>query len=53
MIQFENRVRLMKQHIEQVDADVIGMSEVDGSGGEFNKAYVDLMKMMNGLGYEY
>ena len=43
MIKIENRVRLMKQHIEQLGADVIGMSEVDGSGGEFNGAYVQLM----------
>ena len=38
-----------------LDADVIGMAEVDGSGGENNQAYADLMKMMNELhdAYQY
>ena len=40
MIQFDNRLRLMEQHFHQLDADVIGMSEVDGSAGEYADCYV-------------
>ena len=54
MILFKNRLRLMKQHfVEQLDADIIGISEVDGSGGEFHQAYFDLVKMMGDIGYFY
>jgi len=41
-----NRLRLMKEHLKEVDADVIGMSEVDGLSGEFAEAYIGLIKMM-------
>ena len=49
----DNRIRLMKEHIESVDADIFSMSEVDGSGGDFAEAYVKLVKMMASLGYDY
>jgi hypothetical protein len=29
------------------------MAEVDGSSGDSHKAFVDLMKMMDEMGYEY
>jgi len=30
----------MKEHIARLDADVIGMSEVDAIGGTFSDAYL-------------
>ena len=50
---FANRLRLMEQHLTQVGADVIGMSEIDGVGGDQPQAHVDLVKLMKKLGYDF
>ena len=53
MMQFQNRLRLMKQHFSQVDADVIGLSEVDTKSDRNVEAHLALLKMMGELGYAY
>ena len=50
---FENRLRLMEQHLTVLGADVIGMSEIDGVGGDQPQANIALVKMMKKLGYDY
>ena len=37
----------------QLEADVIGMSEIDGVGGDQPQANADLIKLMKKLGYDY
>ena len=34
ILKFENRLRLMKQHLSQANCDIIGMSEVDAISGK-------------------
>ena len=41
----------MKQHFEKVDADVIGLSEVDTKSDSQVEAHLGLLAMMKGLGY--
>ena len=36
ILKFENRLRLMKQHLAHVDCDIVGMSEVDAISGKCN-----------------
>jgi hypothetical protein len=36
-----------------MNPDIIGMAEVDGSGGKSSDAYVKLVKMMASMGYDY
>lgn len=51
MVQWENRLRLMKQHLKQLDADVIGVSEIDGVAGGYAEANWEFMELMTQLGY--
>jgi mRNA deadenylase 3'-5' endonuclease subunit Ccr4 len=53
MVSFDNRLRLIEQHIGQLDADVIGISEVDGCSGENHLDFCKLMQLMQRLGYDY
>lgn len=48
---WDNRARLMKQHYQHIDADVVCLSEVDSVSGNFGKEAMNLMKMMGDLGY--
>jgi len=41
-LKFDNRLRLMKEHFEKIDADVIGLSEVDAFGGDQSEAHEKL-----------
>lgn len=42
MLRFSNRIRLMKQHFEQMDADIMGLSEVDAITGRYPDAFLAL-----------
>ena len=33
ILQFENRFRLIKQHLKEVDADIVGLVEIDAMCG--------------------
>ena len=33
ILKFENRLRLMREHFTSMDADIIGLSEVDAASG--------------------
>ena len=41
----------MKQHIQKIDADIIGMVEIDAKSGERAECYHKLIQMMKDLGY--
>ena len=43
----------MKQHFQEVDVDIMGLSEVDGITGECSDAYIQLVQMMQELGYDH
>ena len=45
----------MKQHIEYIDADVFGMSEIDVGplSGQYAYAKHQLIDLMQNLGYTY
>ena len=46
MLRWENRERLYKQHIEQVDPDLFGCSEIDAVSGRNGQDIIKLIKMM-------
>ena len=51
MLRWENRQRLIKQHIEKTDPDIIGCSGVDAVSGRNGQELVKMIKMMQSLGY--
>ena len=51
MLTFDNRCRLIREHIEEADPDIVGLSEVDSVSGENGNDYVKLVTMMKNLGY--
>lgn len=51
MLVFDNRLRLMKEHIVNVDADIVAMSEIDTLGGKNADCLQKLVQMMKDLGY--
>jgi mRNA deadenylase 3'-5' endonuclease subunit Ccr4 len=51
MLKFDNRLRLIKEHIVNVDADIVAMSEIDTLGGKHAKDLEKLVQMMTELGY--
>ena len=53
ILRFSNRLRLIKQHLEEVDADIIGLVEIDALCGEFSNCARDLCTFMQGLGYAF
>ena len=52
MLGFGNRLRLMEQHLQSVDADIVGLSEVDALSGDSPDAFLALREMVSALGYE-
>ena len=51
ILKFENRLRLIKQHLKAADADLIGLSEIDSISGDHPDAIIMLWDMMSELGY--
>ena len=43
----------MKEHFQQMDADIIGLSEVDAATGDCSDSFTKLTEMMRELNYEY
>ena len=46
MLRWRNRLRLMEQHFKAVDADIVGLAEVDAINGNYPDAAVSLNQMM-------
>lgn len=53
MIQFDNRLRLMKEHLYDIEADLVGMAEVDALSGRNPECFLQLVTMMSELGYTH
>ena len=51
MLVFDNRLRLIKEHMVNVDADIVAMSEIDALGGKNEVCLQKLVQMMKELGY--
>ena len=51
-LKLENRVRLWKEHFAAMDADVVGLSEVDALTGAHTDALLALIGAMKELGYD-
>ena len=51
ILYYKNRIDLMKQHFKAIDADIIGLSEVDSISGRKTEVLIEFMKMMKDLGY--
>lgn len=43
----------MKEHFEQVDADIIGIAECDAFAGPFSECIISLIQTMAQLGYAF
>ena len=52
MLRFSNRIRLMRQHFEQMDPDIMGLSEVDALSGTYPDAFLALQEMLKQMGYD-
>ena len=50
-MKFDNRLRLMKQHFQSVDADIIGICEMDSVSGSQSTSYFKFVNMMKDIGY--
>lgn len=46
ILKIENRLRLMREHLQSVDSDIVGISEVDAMKGSHPEAYLALIQMM-------
>lgn len=46
MLVFDNRLRLMREHLLNVDADIVGMTETDCLGGSTAECLKKLIVMM-------
>ena len=51
MLRWRNRLKLMRQHLHQVDADIVGIVEADSLNGPYPDAFLSLIQMMSTLGY--
>ena len=52
ILNIDNRLRLMREHFEAMDADIIGIAEMDAMGNaDFSDCLFKMQKMMRELGY--
>ena len=52
ILEFSNRLRLMKQHFQKVDADIIGLVEIDAlMNARCQNDFISLCNVMLELGY--
>lgn len=51
ILNWKNRIRLIREHFIQVDADIIGLVNCDALGGDFSDCIYSLIIMMKEIGY--